>query len=154
MVDPLGATLGSISLLFPIYDACDRLFQGYKLTQSFGDDFRLAQVRFYQQYSRLHETSQRKVMYLNKFDNPNDMYNESHETTSMVIETLSAMRVRFEKGHKILEKYDQQGNYLSQQYQAAKLTTSQDADKRIARRRRKPRLQWGHPLKNQRPRQP
>ena len=132
MADPLGATLGSISVLLPIYDACDRLFHGYKLTQSFGDDFRLAQVRFYQQYSRLHETSQRKVMDLDKFDDPYDIYNKSHETTSMVIETLSAMRVQFEKGHKILEKYDQHGNPLSQQYQAAKLTTAQNADKRIA----------------------
>ena len=115
MVDPVGVTLGSIALLFPIYDACDRLFHGYKLTQSFGDDFRLAQVRFYQQYSRLHETSQRKIMDLDKFNDPKDMYNESHETTSMVIETLSAMRFQFEKGHKILEKYDQHGNPLSRQ---------------------------------------
>ena len=119
MVDPLGATLGSIGILFPIYDACDRLFQGYKLTQSFGDDFRLAQIRFYQQYSRLHETAQRKVMDLDKFTSPNDVYNTSHENTSMVIETLSAMKVRFEKGHKILQKYDQHGIPRYQQYQAS-----------------------------------
>ena len=154
MVDPVGVTLGSIALLFPIYDACHRLFHGYKLTQSFGDDFRLAQVRFYQQYSRLHETSQRKIMDLDKFNDPKDMYNESHGTTSMVIETLSAMRFQFEKGHKILEKYDQHGNPLSWQYQASKLTKLKDADKRIAPLLREPRLQWGHPLKNQRPRQP
>ena len=121
MVDPLGATLGSISILFPIYDACDRLFHGYKLTQSFGDDFRLAQVRFYQQYSRLHETSQRKVMDI-----------ESHRNTSMVLETLSAMKVRFEKGHKILQKYDQLGIPRSQQYQASELIISKNTDKRIA----------------------
>ena len=71
-------------------------------------------------------------MDLDKFDDPYDIYNKSHETTSMVIETLSTMRVQFEKGHKILEKYDQHGNPLSQQYQAAKLTASQNADKRIA----------------------
>ena len=132
MVDPVGATLGSIGLLLPIYDACDRLFHGYKLTQCFGDDFHLAQVRFYQQYSRLHETSQRKVVDLDKFNDPRDMYNKSHETTSMIIETLSAMRVQFEKGHKILEKYDQHGNPASPQHQADKLTIEQDADKRVA----------------------
>ena len=132
MVEPVGATLGSIALLLPIYDACDRLFHGYKLTQSFGDDFHSAQVRFHQQYSRLHETSQRKIMDLEKFNDPREMYNESHETTNMVKETLSAMRVHFERGHRILEKYDQHGNPPSQQYQAAKLTTSQKADKRIA----------------------
>ena len=132
MVDPVGVTLGSIGLLLPIYDACDRLFHGYKLTQSFGDDFHLAQVRFHQQYSRLHETSQRKVVDLDKFNDPRDMYNKSHETTSMIIETLSAMRVQFEKGHKILEKYDQHGNPTSQQHQADKLIMEQDADKRVA----------------------
>lgn len=119
MVDPLGATIGSIAILFPIYDACDRLFHGWKLTQSFGDDFRLAQVRFYQQYCRLHETSQRQLMYLDS----NDLCNENSESTSMVIETLSAMRVHFEKGHKILQKYDQHGISRSQQYQTSKLIT-------------------------------
>ena len=117
MVDPVGATLGSIGILFPIYNACDRLFHGYKLTQSFGDDLHLAKVRFHQQYSRLHQTSQRKVMDLDKFPDPSDIYNEDHEITSMVIETLSAMRLRFEKGHKILQKYDQHGISRSQQYQ-------------------------------------
>ena len=132
MADPLGATLGSISILFPIYDACDRLFHGYKFTQSFGEDFHLAQVRFYQQYSRLHETSQRKVMDLDKFPDPNDVYNKSHRNTGMVIETLSAMKVRFEKGHKILRKYDQLGIPRSQQYQAWELTMSKNTGKRIA----------------------
>ena len=55
-------------------------------------------------------------MDLDKLDDPYDIYNESHESTSMVIQTLSAMRVQFEKGHKILEKYDQHGNPLSRQY--------------------------------------
>ena len=114
MFDPLGATLGSIGILFPIYDACDRLFHGYKHTQSFGGDFYLAQVRFHQQYSRLHETSQRKVIDLDKFPDPSDVYNKNHKNTSMVIETLSAMKIRFEKGHKILRKYDQLGIPRSQ----------------------------------------
>ena len=60
------------------------------------------------------------------------MYNKSHETTSMIIETLSAMRFQFEKGHKILEKYGQHGHPISQQHQAAELTIEQDADKRVA----------------------
>ena len=132
MVEPVGVTLGSIGILFPIYDACDKLFQGYKLTQSFGDDFRLAQVRFYQQYSRLHETSQRKVKDLDRFPDLSNIYIESLETPSVVIETLSVMKVRFEKGHKILQKYDQLGIPRFQQDQAWKLTISKHTNKRIA----------------------
>jgi hypothetical protein len=43
MVDPVGATLGAVGLLAPIYDACDRLYHGYTLTQAFGTDFILIQ---------------------------------------------------------------------------------------------------------------
>ena len=72
--------------------------------------------------------------------NSNDVYDEGHTRTSMIVGTLSAMKVRFEKGHKILQKYDQLGIPRPQQYQASGLTILKNTVKWIAWRLRLPQL--------------
>jgi hypothetical protein len=86
MVEPVSVTLGAVALLFPIYDACDRLYHGYKLTRSYGDDFEIVQLKLQMQFCRLDVTAKRKVIDL---EYPIDVNNRHDETTKTVISTLA-----------------------------------------------------------------
>ncbi|KAL8689206.1 MAG: hypothetical protein Q9218_005071 [Villophora microphyllina] len=110
MVEPVGLTLGAIGLLFPIYQACERLHRGYKLTQAFGDDWQIIQLRLDMHYSRLESTTTTSVPSLKEFANPGDVYNKDHPTTSIILRTLSTIKKQFEAVHKLNEHYHQKEN--------------------------------------------
>jgi hypothetical protein len=106
--EPISGTLGAVALLFPIYDACDRLYHGYKLTKSFGKDFDLVQFELECQYSRLDVTSRTRVLDL---ESPIDPNNKDHGTTSTVIRALSNIRRQLELSNKLMEKYYIKGTF-------------------------------------------
>lgn len=106
MVDLVGVTLGAVALLFPIYDACDRLYHGYQLTRSFGDDFAIVQLELEMQYCRLDVTARRRVIDL---ENPIDVNDPEHATTKTVIKALTTIRLQFELANKLMEKYIKKG---------------------------------------------
>ena len=51
MPEPVGITLASISLFLQIFDSCDRLYHGYKLTRRFGTDFKDAEAELEMQWA-------------------------------------------------------------------------------------------------------
>ncbi|KAL8732571.1 MAG: hypothetical protein Q9181_003902 [Wetmoreana brouardii] len=105
MVEPVGATLGAIGLLFPVYQACERLHRGYKLTKAFGHEWQIIQLQLDMHYSRLELTSTTNVANLKKLTNPGDIYNKDHPTTSIILRTLSTIQKQFETAHKLKEYY-------------------------------------------------
>ena len=109
MADPVGTPLAAVALLFPIYDACDRLYHGYKLTRSFGRDFDLTQLQLEQQYSRLELTSETRVVDLQELDRLGDINDVHHRLTATIFRTLSSIKTQFELAHKLLEHYDKKG---------------------------------------------
>ena len=60
-IDPLGATLGSIALLFPIYDACNRLYNGWQTMGAFGRDMEEFQIRIDAQWLYLYTIMNRRT---------------------------------------------------------------------------------------------
>lgn len=102
MIEPVGVTLGAIALLFPIYDACDRLHHGYSLTRSFGPDFQVVQFELEMQWCRLDVTSRRR---LTDLENPFQTDDAEHPQTRSVIKALSLIKKQFELSNKLIEKY-------------------------------------------------
>lgn len=109
MVDPVATPLALVGLLFPIYDACDRLYHGYKLTRSFGRDFRLTQLQLEQQYSRLELTSETRVVDIQGLDRLSDINDVHHRLTATVFRTLSSIKDQFELAHQLIQHYDKKG---------------------------------------------
>jgi hypothetical protein len=64
MVEPVGTTLAALGLLQPVFMTCRSLHRDYQLTQSFGDDFDIAQRRLSIQYARFEGMSQRKLRFV------------------------------------------------------------------------------------------
>jgi len=108
MVEPIGITLGAVGLLAPIYDACSRLYHTYKLTESFGSDFQVAELQLRMQYCRLDVTSRKRLLDL---ENPIDSDNAKHASTQVVIEVLSLIKSQFELSSKLIRKYDKSGTF-------------------------------------------
>jgi hypothetical protein len=108
--EPISGTLAAVALLFPIYDACDRLYLGYKLTRSFGDDFDMVQFDLDCQYSRLDETSRIRLIDLESPIDPND---QNHGTTKTIIRALRVIRDQLRLSNQLMEKYDKKGTINS-----------------------------------------
>jgi hypothetical protein len=108
MVDPVGITLGAVALLFPIYDACDRIYHGYQLTRSYSDDFALVQLELEFEYCCFNVTAQRRVIDLEK---PIDINDPENENTKTVIKALSNIKRQFALANVLMEKYAKQGKY-------------------------------------------
>lgn len=106
----MGTPLAAVGLLYPIYDACDRLYHGYKLTRSFGRDFDLTQLQLEQQYSRLELTSETRLVDLQGLDRLSDINDVHHRLTATVFRTLSSIKAQFKLAHKLLQHYDKKGN--------------------------------------------
>ena len=122
MVDPVGTPLAAVALLLPIYDACDRLYHGYKLTRSFGQDFDLTQLQLEQQYSRLELTSETRVVDLQELDRLGDINDVHHRLTATVFRTLSSIKTQFELAHKLLQHYDKKGAAICRLHQLTSKT--------------------------------
>ena len=60
-VEGLGLTLGALSVFAPIFNAGEDLHRGFKLTRSFGEDYKIIQRLLDGQYARLERTLERRV---------------------------------------------------------------------------------------------
>ena len=107
MFEPISGTIGAVGLLFPIYESCDKRYTGYKLTKAFGADFGIVQFRLQCQYSRLNETSRRRVIDL---QNPIDENDPLHDDTMQTINrALSVIRKELFIAHDLMKKYHRKG---------------------------------------------
>ncbi|KAF2822248.1 hypothetical protein CC86DRAFT_470268 [Ophiobolus disseminans] len=105
MVEPVGATLAVVGVLHPLFVSCRALYKGYQLTQSFGEDFPLAQRRLEIQYARFENISQTKLAYLKH--GVELQGNIDHYNTRAIVHQLVIIRDAFEDCNKVLEKYHQ-----------------------------------------------
>src|ERR1700712_293437 len=102
MVEPVGVTLGAVALLAPIYDTCDRLYHGYRLTRAFGQDFWIVQLELEAQWCRLDVTSRKRLIDL---ESPIRADDADFEATQTIIKVLSLIKTQFELSNKLMAKY-------------------------------------------------
>ena len=108
MVEPVGITLSSISVFLDVFDVCDRLYRGVKLTWRFGTDFWQLQQALDAQWARL-ETTVRKRMVKSteiEVDNPD------HYVTKTIRNQLESMRIYFDGCNKLMARYDNGGTLI------------------------------------------
>ena len=102
MVEPVGITLASVSLFFQIFDVCDRLYHGYKLTRRFGEDFQILQQALETQWARLDTTLRRRRVRGDEID----VNSPDHYVTGVIKRHLESMRTYFGRCNKLMEWYD------------------------------------------------
>ena len=103
--------LTSIRLLYTFYSACTELYDGFKLTQTFGRDFKSAKNMLDVQYARLYMTGQ---IYLHTLEDPIDPEDQFHPATKAVIGLLGEIKLVFEKCDALIKEYNRKGIIWSQ----------------------------------------
>lgn len=107
MPEPVGITLASVGLFLQIFDTCDRLYHGYKLTWRFGRDFTLVQSALDMQWARLDAMIQRRLVRWQEID----VSNLNHNTTLTIQRHLNSMKTYFEICNKLMKWYDREGKH-------------------------------------------
>lgn len=103
-IEPVSATLATIALLFPVYDACDRICNGIRDMKTFGKDIHAQQIRLGMQWFRLYQIMHRD--YQNDLVKPPDPNDKFHEVTSKVLQYLGLIKLEFDECHAVLKKFD------------------------------------------------
>jgi hypothetical protein len=108
MPEIVGITLASVGLFLQLYDACDRLYHGYKLTRRFGHDFEDVQVELQMQWARFDTLLKRRLVSSQEID----VHNPSHRITSTIYRYISLMERYFKTCHELMKWYDNEGERL------------------------------------------
>jgi Prion-inhibition and propagation len=90
----VAATVAAVRYVYPIYQACDKLYNGIQATRTFGDEYGRAKRRFEAQYARLDSTAEK---YLHSLEEPIDPNDEDQEAARRVVGVLSDIRTTLEK---------------------------------------------------------
>jgi hypothetical protein len=102
VVEPVAATLASLGLFLQLYDTCDRLYHGFKLTRRFGEDFENTQIQLDAQWARLDTLWNRRRVRRDMID--------LGVSNDYVIETLKRllelMKRYFAECNRLMEWYD------------------------------------------------
>jgi Prion-inhibition and propagation len=107
-IDPVGTTLGSIALFLSLYNVCDALIHGYKLTLRFGDDFVAVQRELDMQWARLDLLMRSRRVLKSEIDPENP----SSRMSTTVSDYLGQMQRYFQVCHDLMKKYDAEGMTL------------------------------------------
>lgn len=99
MVEPVGITLASVGLFLQIFDTCDRLYHGVKLTWRFGDDYDAMQIEFEMQWARFDSLLRTRRVSQNQID----------ANRSVISRYLEQMRKYFAECNKLMKWYDKEG---------------------------------------------
>ena len=107
--DPATIALGSLRLFSPIFQACDKIYEGWRRTQTFGNDLDQDQADLELQYAMFKATSR-----LNIYDlrDPIEHENEHHERTRALSRYLLSMLLRFQTCDDLIQKYPPRGRQL------------------------------------------
>ncbi|KAF1828353.1 hypothetical protein BDW02DRAFT_652106, partial [Decorospora gaudefroyi] len=104
MVEPVGATLATVSLLQPLFHTCRELYRGYRLTRAFGEDFDRAQRRLEIQYILHENIGQTKLRFLN---NSSELWGEANKNTKAILNQLGLIQEIFKACDAVLKKYNE-----------------------------------------------
>ena len=107
-VEPVGATLAVVGLLKPAFEACRDIYKGYKLTQSFGEDYDIARRDYDFQVARLEAISQRRLSFLKAKLEP---WDRNHPITQQTTSKLVVLKAHFETCGRLFKKYHDLGMF-------------------------------------------
>ena len=111
MSAPNDATLGSVYFLSDVYKRCESLCSDCKLTNTFGKDLDLVQIRLDTHQSRLRMTACLKIGELKLLLKPEDIYDKQHHLESTIVRALSAIEQQFTTVNKLLKHYQLAGMF-------------------------------------------
>lgn len=100
MADP-AVILASVSLFLDIFDTCDRLYQGRKVTAAFGEDFENAIAELEMQWSRFSVCVKQRRILPDQIDRNNLNTGNAH----MIKDYLRTMERYFAAAHQINKRY-------------------------------------------------
>ncbi|KAK3639932.1 hypothetical protein LTR56_012106 [Elasticomyces elasticus] len=127
-MEAAGVTLGSISVFFDIFDACDRLYQGCKVTKAFGKDFENAIAELEMQWARFCICVTKRQLSPGHIDQ-----NSLHTGNALLIQKyLKTMLSYFESAHEINERYTKSGVPESDQTVPIQETSEASAETHVA----------------------
>lgn len=92
VVDPAGASLASIALIFPIYDACNRIYNSWQVRASFGKDMGRLSWKLHVQWVHLYQLMDRRQGLLLNPPDPDDRH---HVVTSTILGQLAVIKDYF-----------------------------------------------------------
>ena len=100
-MEAAGVALASIDLFLNIFDTCDRLYQGFKLTAAFGEDFENAIAELEMQWSRFRVCVKLRRIDPDQIDRNNLDAGNAH----MIKVYLRTMERYFSDAHSINKRY-------------------------------------------------
>ena len=100
-IDPVGGSLASIALLFPLYDACNRIYNSWQVRRSFGKDLDDLYVRLEVQWVRLYLLMQRRQGLLLDPPDPDDKH---HRVTRVILKQLAVIKLLFDQCDSLIQK--------------------------------------------------
>lgn len=112
MVDPAGTTIGAIGLLYPLFEACERLYRGYQISHAFGHDFMVIKLGLEALHARLQRIAKRRLRDL-KDHQQMDVDDQNDPTLSVVLRYLATVKRDFEECSALMEHYQKKGNLIS-----------------------------------------
>lgn len=99
--EPIAGSLAGIALIFPLYDACDRLHAGFMVLRSFGRDVQLLWKQLDAQWVRLKLIMQRDKL---SVQNPPDSDDPHHWVTNTIKEQLGIVETHFRDCESLVHK--------------------------------------------------
>ena len=113
MVEPVGATLGGISVFSTVFDSCRRLYHTYERTRSFGLDFEITQWDLEREWLKLDMLSRTPLISIGE-----DVAIHSNQTKSAVRRQLVISQNCFEECNSLLRRYVQKGEIYFSKFSA------------------------------------
>ena len=114
-MDPLGTALGTVALVAPFFNACKKLRKGYRLTQTFGEDYLVVSRLIDTQYARLEQLSKRPVRDLAGFARI-DVHDENDPKMKKLISVLAEMKKHSDECTNLIHRYH--GTYILERLRA------------------------------------
>jgi hypothetical protein len=108
-VDPVGASLASIALLFPIYDACNRIYKSWQVRASFGKDLEELYFSLEIQWVRLYLLMEKRQGLLLDPPDPDDKH---QWVTRAILTQLAIIKLRFEECDQLVKKNCDGGRFM------------------------------------------
>jgi hypothetical protein len=99
-----GKVLQIFSTVHDVYDTCDRIYQGVKLTRALGSDFECVQARLQVQWGIFTSIAER-VKIAHRSGGPLDERKCRLENVRTIKEATAAIQHYFQTCHKIIAKY-------------------------------------------------
>lgn len=97
--DPL--TLSALRLLLPLFQACEKVYKTWQLTQMFGNDLFKLECMLNAQYARLAQIGSRRR---DQLVDPPDLNDDFHPATSEIHALLLCVENNFQKTEQLIQE--------------------------------------------------